>query len=77
MGEANQTNAAELSPAAAMFQLIDGFRVSRTIYIAAKLELADLLKDGPRMRKLSIELFCRPRDIAPHYFFHRFRAVPI
>jgi hypothetical protein len=48
MSESNQFSAADLSPTAAMFQLIDGFRVSRTIYVAAKLGLADLLKDGPR-----------------------------
>jgi DNA-binding IclR family transcriptional regulator len=28
--------------------MISGFRVSRAIYIAAKLGLADLLKDGPK-----------------------------
>jgi hypothetical protein len=51
MGEANQTNAADLSPTATMFELIDGFRVSRTIYIAAKLGIADFLKEEPRTSK--------------------------
>ena len=31
-----------------MLEMISGFWVSRTIYIAAKLGLADLLKDGPK-----------------------------
>jgi hypothetical protein len=33
---------------AAMFTLITVRWVSHLIYVAAKLELADLLKDGPR-----------------------------
>jgi O-methyltransferase/methyltransferase family protein len=35
-------------PQAAMFNLIVGYWVSRLIYVAAKLKLADLLKGGPR-----------------------------
>jgi hypothetical protein len=35
-------------PAAAMLNLINGYKVSRLVYIAAKLQLADLLQNGPR-----------------------------
>jgi hypothetical protein len=45
MTEHNQTVSAEIPPPVAMFQLIAGFWVSRTLYIAAKLGIADLLKD--------------------------------
>lgn len=48
MNEPRQNTRPELSSAAAMLHLIMGFRVSRTIFIAAKLGLADLLQDGPR-----------------------------
>ena len=51
MGLQNQTvqskSAAEL-PQFAMLQMITGFWVSRAIYIAAKLGLADLVKDSPK-----------------------------
>jgi hypothetical protein len=48
MNEPRQSTGPELSSAAAMLHLIMGFRVSRTIFVAAKLGLADLLQDGPR-----------------------------
>jgi hypothetical protein len=48
MTESNERPTADVSPSAAMLHLIMGFRVSRTIFVAAKLGLADLLKDGPR-----------------------------
>jgi ubiquinone/menaquinone biosynthesis C-methylase UbiE len=41
-------NASALPPPLAMLQMIMGFWVSRTIYIAAKLGLADLIAQGPR-----------------------------
>jgi SAM-dependent methyltransferase len=37
-----------LSPGAALYQLAIGHFLSRALYLAAKLGLADLLKDGPR-----------------------------
>jgi hypothetical protein len=40
--------AKKLTPPAAMRDLIAGYWVSRMIYVAAKLGLADLLKKGPR-----------------------------
>ena len=47
MTEPNQRATADLSPSAAMHQMIAGYRISRAIYVAAKLGIADLLKDGP------------------------------
>jgi O-methyltransferase domain/Dimerisation domain len=39
---------ADFSPSGAMLRMISGFRVSRAIYVAAKLGVADLLKGGPK-----------------------------
>ena len=43
-----QAHPVELPPTAAILQLIQGFWVSRAIYVAAKLGIPDLLKDGPK-----------------------------
>jgi hypothetical protein len=43
-----QTASADIPPPVAMLQLIAGFWVSHAIYIAAKLGIADLLKDQPQ-----------------------------
>ena len=48
MTETKHAAASDLSPSAAMLQMIAGFRISRAIYVAAKLGLADLVKDGPK-----------------------------
>lgn len=51
MASQSQTALAEpaaLPPQFAMLQMITGFWLSRTIYVAAKLGLADLVKDGPK-----------------------------
>jgi ubiquinone/menaquinone biosynthesis C-methylase UbiE len=37
----------ELAPRAALLKMIDGYRASQLIYVAAELGLADLLKRGP------------------------------
>ena len=37
----------ESSPSAALIKMIDGYRASQLLYVAAELGLADLLKDGP------------------------------
>ena len=39
---------AELPPPLALFRMATGYYVSRAIYVAAKLAIADLLSDGPR-----------------------------
>ncbi len=48
MKELGQTGTSDLSPSAAMLRMFTGFRVSRAIYVAAKLGIADLLKDEPK-----------------------------
>ena len=48
MTEANKSDQTDIPPPVAMLQLISGFWISRAIYIAAKLGIADLLRDGPR-----------------------------
>ena len=48
MNTQNRTVSSDLSPAEAMRQIWTGFRVSRATYVAAKLGIADLLKDGPK-----------------------------
>ena len=45
MNEDHQTTSADIMPSVAMLQMISGFWVLRAIYIAAKLGVADLLKD--------------------------------
>lgn len=44
----NQSTAQQPSPVEVMLQMMSGFWVSRGIWIAAKLGIADLLKDGPK-----------------------------
>jgi len=44
----NATAMKEIPPPLQMLQLISGFWVSRCLYIAAKLGIPDLLKDGPK-----------------------------
>ena len=48
MNERDQSVNPEISAAATMQQIITNFRVSRATYVAAKLGIADLLKDGPK-----------------------------
>lgn len=48
MAERDQTASADVPPSVAMLRMILSFRVSRSIYVAAKLGIADLLKDGPK-----------------------------
>src|SRR5689334_10194318 len=38
----------DVSPQLALQRLIQGFQVTQCIYVAARLGIADLLKDGPR-----------------------------
>jgi len=48
MNEPGRTAGVETPPAAAMLQLIASFWMSRALYLAVKLGVADLLKDGPK-----------------------------
>lgn len=52
-------------PAVQMVQLLSGFQVSQALYVAAKLEIADRLIDGPvSVEKLASELDCDPRALS-------------
>lgn len=57
--------ATETPPPIAMLQLISGFWISRCIYVAAKLGIADLVKDGP---KTAAELAAATGTDAPSLF---------
>lgn len=46
--ENNQSNAGQPSPFETMLQMMSGFWVSRGIYVAAKLGLADYMRDGAK-----------------------------
>jgi SAM-dependent methyltransferase len=48
MTERNQPSNADVPPPVAMLQMISGFWISRAIYVAAKLGIADHLRDGHR-----------------------------
>jgi precorrin-6B methylase 2 len=48
MNELDRIASPDTSPSATMLRMILGFRVARAIYIAAKLGLADLMKDGSK-----------------------------
>jgi hypothetical protein len=43
-----QAQPKELPPPVVMLQMIQGFWISRAIYLAAKLGIPDLLKEGPQ-----------------------------
>ncbi len=44
-------NTATLPPPVALIQMMTGYWVSKSIYVAAKLGIADLLRAGPRTRE--------------------------
>ena len=44
----NQAQAVQLPPPMLLFQMATGFYLSRALYVAAKLGIADLLANGPR-----------------------------
>jgi hypothetical protein len=48
MNEHNQTSSADIPPPVALVQMLTGYWVSQALYVAAKLGIADLLKDGPK-----------------------------
>ena len=58
-------------PPAVMLNLIIGYWVSRLIYVAAKLELADRLKDGPR----SVEELATAAGVQPPALYRVLRAL--
>ena len=40
--------ASEVPPSRQMTELLSGFQVSQALYVAAKLDLATLMEEGPR-----------------------------
>jgi DNA-binding IclR family transcriptional regulator len=54
-----------MTPQATLRQLIDGYRVSQMIFVAAELGIADLLADGP---KHYAEIASATRTDAPTLF---------
>ena len=59
------------APAAAMFGLITGRWVSHLIFVAAKLGLADFLKDGPR----TVEDLATAAQVQPPMLYRVLRAL--
>jgi hypothetical protein len=54
-----------------LFQMITGYWTSRAIYVAAKLRIADRLKDGPR----SAEELAAAVEVAPRPLYRVLRAL--
>jgi hypothetical protein len=61
----------EPQPSQQLVQLIVGSWVSRAIYVAAKLQIADLLVDGPR----SAEALAEVAGVAPRPLHRLLRAL--
>lgn len=57
-------NSNDVPPKLALLQMITGFWVSQAIYVAAKLGIADLLKDGPKSSdELAKSAGASPREL--------------
>lgn len=53
-----------MPPAAVLMQMMDGIKVTQLIYAAAKLGIADLLKDGPRTsEELAAAVGAHPKSL--------------
>ncbi len=63
-GQSNPQRSPEPSPAAVLSQLLRGSLVTQLIYVAAKLGIADLLKDGPKSgTELAASVQAHPRAL--------------
>lgn len=71
MNEHDESSTADISPSVTMFQMVRAFFISRAIYIAAKLGLADLLKDEPR----SSEELAQATGTDPSALYRLMRAL--
>jgi hypothetical protein len=65
MSQAQKNNNSEVSPSATMLKMISGFWVSQTIFVAAKLGIADYLQEQP---KTAAELAERTNTHAPSLY---------
>lgn len=54
-----------------LFQMINGFRISQALYVAAKLGIADLLKDGPK----SSDELASAAEVNPNALYRVLRAL--
>src|SRR5687768_17606934 len=67
----NRMSKTESSPAVQLDRLITGYWVSQAVYAAAKLGLADLLKDGPK----SIDELAAATATNPDALYRLLRAL--
>lgn len=58
----NPSNARELQPGEVLAQMIAGFKVTQLIYVAAALNLADLLKEAPKRTEVLAHLIGVDRE---------------
>src|SRR6516225_9887471 len=61
----------ESHPCQQLTQMITGYWVSRAVYVAAKLRIADRLKDGPR----TAEELAATAGVAPRPLYRVLRAL--
>ena len=64
-------NTNDVSPRLALLQMITGFWISQAIYVAAKLGIADLLKDGPK----SCDALAEAVDVSSRQLFRLLRFL--
>ena len=68
-----ESNMSAPHPCQQLTQMITGYWVSRAVYIAAKLRIADHLKDGPR----TAEELATAASVAPRPLYRVLRALAI
>ena len=57
-------NMTQLLPGLTLAEMIEGFWVTQAIYVAAKLGIADLVRDGPRScDELAMAADANPREM--------------
>jgi hypothetical protein len=71
MSEPNRTTGVDIPPPMAMLQMITGFWTSQAILAAAKLGIADLLKDGPK----PCEELAQATGVRSHALYRLLRAL--
>ena len=71
MATSSPNVAAALSPPEVLIQMITGFWISQAIYAAAKLGIADLVKDGPK----PCEELAQATGMRPQTLYRLLRAL--
>ncbi len=64
-------NSNDMPPKVALLQMITGFWISQAIYVAAKLGIADLMKDGPK----SSNAIAKSTETSPREIFRLLRFL--